>query len=34
MQIIKEGVSDDIFNNIIDIIDRKEMWEKLHIVYS
>lgn len=28
-RIIKEGVSDNIFNNIIDIMDPKEMWEKL-----
>lgn len=27
-QIIKKSVSDNIFNNIIDIIDFKEMWEK------
>ena len=27
-RIIKEGVSDNIFNNIIDITDPKEMWEK------
>lgn len=27
--IIKEGVSDDIFNNIIDNTDLKEIWEKL-----
>lgn len=28
-QIIKEGVSDNIFNNIMHIIEPKEMWEKL-----
>lgn len=28
-RIIKESVSDDIFNNIIDLTDPKEMWEKL-----
>lgn len=28
-QIIKKGVSNDIFNNIIDITDSKEMWKKL-----
>lgn len=30
-QIIKEGISNNIFNNIIDITDPKEMWEKLRI---
>lgn len=33
-QIIKEGVSNDIFNNIIDIIDPQEMWEKLRTACS
>lgn len=33
-RIIKEGVSNDIFNNIIDITDPKEMWEKLRSVCS
>lgn len=33
-RIIKEGVSDDIFNNIIGITDPREMWEKLRTVYS
>lgn len=28
-RIIKEGVSDDIFNNIIDVTGPQEMWEKL-----
>lgn len=28
-RIIKKGVSNDIFNNIIDITDPREMWEKL-----
>lgn len=31
IQIIKEGVSDDIFNNIIDIMDPKEIWKKLWV---
>lgn len=31
---IKEGVSDDIFNNIIDITDLQEMWEKLRTACS
>lgn len=33
-RIIKEGVSDDIFNNIIDITDPKEMWDKLRAACS
>ncbi len=33
-RIIKEGVSDDIFNNIIDVTDPKEMWEKLRAACS
>ena len=33
-RIIKEGMSDDIFNNIIDITDPKEMWEKLRSACS
>lgn len=33
-RIIKEGVSDDIFNNIIDITDTREMWEKLRTACS
>ena len=33
-QIIREGLSHDILNNIIDITDLKGMWEKLQIVYS
>lgn len=28
-QIIKEGVSDNIFNHIINITNSKEMWKKL-----
>lgn len=32
-RIIKKGVNDDIFNNIINIIDPKEMWEKLRAAY-
>lgn len=28
-QIIKKGISDNIFNNIIDVTDPKEIWEKL-----
>lgn len=28
IRIIKEGISDDIFNNIIDLTDPKEIWEK------
>ena len=31
-RIIKESVSDDIFNNIIEITDPRKMWEKLQIV--
>lgn len=31
--IIKEGVSNDIFNNIINHTDSKKIWEKLHIAY-
>lgn len=33
-RIIKEGVSDDIFNNIIDITNPQEMWEKLRTACS
>lgn len=33
-RIIKEGVSDNIFNNIIDITDPKEMWGKLRSACS
>lgn len=33
-RIIKEGVSDDIFNNIIGIMDLRERWEKLRTVCS
>lgn len=33
-QIIKEGISNNIFNNIIDITDPKEMWEKLCVACS
>lgn len=33
-RIIKEGVSDDIFNNIIDLTNPQEMWEKLRTVCS
>ena len=33
-RIIKEGISDNIFNNIIDITDLKEMWEKLRAACS
>lgn len=31
--IIKEGVNDNIFNNIINITDPKKMWEKLRVIY-
>ena len=31
IQIIKESISNDIFNNIINITNLKKMWEKLHI---
>lgn len=33
-RIIKEGVSDDIFNNIIDVTDPQEMWQKLRTACS
>lgn len=33
-RLIREGVSDDIFNNIIDITDPREMWEKLRTACS
>lgn len=33
-RIIKEGVSDDIFNNIIDVTDPQEMWRKLRTACS
>lgn len=33
-RIIKEGVSDDIFNNIIGMTDPEEMWEKLRTACS
>lgn len=33
-RIIKEGVSNDIFNNIIDVTDPQEMWQKLRTAYS
>lgn len=33
-KIIKEGVSNNIFNNIIDMIDSQEIWEKLQTAYS
>ena len=33
-RIIREGLSDDLFNNIIDIDDPKEMWAKLKSVCS
>lgn len=32
-RIIKKGVNNNIFNNIINIIDLLKMWEKLHMVY-
>lgn len=32
-RVIKKGVSNNIFNNIINIIDLLKMWEKLHMVY-
>lgn len=34
IRIIKESVSNDIFNNLIDITNLKEMWEKLYSAYS
>lgn len=33
-QIIKENVSNDIFKNIIDIIDLQGIWEKLGLACS
>lgn len=33
-QIIKESISNNIFNNIIDIIDFRKMWEKLYTTCS
>ncbi len=33
-QIIKKDVSNNIFNNIIDITDPKGIWEKLQAIYS
>ena len=32
--IIRKGVSEDLFNNIIDIVDPQAMWAKLQSVYS
>lgn len=32
-QIIKEGVNNNIFNKIINLIKLQKMWEKLHAVY-
>ena len=32
-RIIKEGVSNNIFNNIINITDFQKIWEKLWLAY-
>lgn len=32
-RIIKKSVSNDIFNNIIDMTDPKEMWQKLRTAF-
>lgn len=33
-QIIKKSINNNIFYNIIDIINLKKIWEKLYTVYS